>query len=77
MTLSINEIQRLLEGASIAPKKSLGQNFVIRVLDMTTVINPEGEPLTTILVLKSTKEFIEQQIAAQNKRETDTVLTPA
>ena len=29
MTLSINEIQRLLEGASIAPKKSLGQNFVI------------------------------------------------
>ncbi len=29
MTLSINEIQRLLESAAIAPKKSLGQNFVI------------------------------------------------
>ncbi len=29
MTLSISEIQRLLETAAIAPKKSLGQNFVI------------------------------------------------
>ena len=29
MTLSVNEVRQLLDEAQIAPKKSLGQNFVI------------------------------------------------
>ncbi len=43
----------------------MGQSHVIRVLDMTTVINGENEPLTTLLVLKSTKEFVQAQMDAQ------------
>lgn len=46
---------------------SLGQEFVIRVLEMTTTMDKKGNPLTTILLIKSTKEFMEQQVQLQAK----------